>query len=61
MTKQSNKVKRQRQQRKAFDQYSKEASKRYKENQFRITLEDWAFQSGLKYETLRDLAGLNFQ
>ena len=40
--------------------YDKEAAIRTQENQLRSTLESWSVQSGLKYETLRDLIGLNF-
>jgi len=40
--------------------YDKEAAIRTQENQLRSTLESWSVQSGLRYETLRDLIGLNF-
>ena len=40
--------------------YDKEATIRTQENQLRSTLESWSVQSGLRYETLRDLIGLNF-
>ena len=40
--------------------YDKEAAIRTQENQLRLVLESWAVQSGLRYETLKDLIGLNF-
>ena len=40
--------------------YDKEAAIRVQENQLRSVLESWAVQSGLRYETLKDLIGLNF-
>ena len=40
--------------------YDKEAAIRVQENQLRSILESWTVQSGLRYETLKDLIGLNF-
>lgn len=45
-------------QRKRYEIYSREAAKRVQENQLMATLETWSIQSGLKYETLKDLVGL---
>jgi hypothetical protein len=55
-----NKTKRMKQKARMASLYDKEAAIRVQENQLRSILESWAVQSGLKYETLKDLIGLNF-
>jgi len=55
-----NKTKRIKQKARMAAFYDKEAAIRIQENQLRSTLESWSVQSGLRYETLRDLIGLNF-
>lgn len=40
--------------------YFQEAAKRNQENQLRFLIETWAAESGLKYDTLKDLVGLKF-
>ena len=55
-----NKTKRIKQKSRMAAFYDKEAAIRTQENQLRSTLEFWSIQSGLRYETLRDLIGLNF-
>ena len=55
-----NKTKRMKQKARMASFYDKEAAIRTQENQLRSVLESWAVQSGLRYETLKDLIGLNF-
>jgi len=55
-----NKTKRIKQKARMAAFYNKEAAIQTQENQLRSTLESWSVQSGLRYETLRDLIGLNF-
>ena len=55
-----NKTKRIKQKARMVAFYDKEAAIQTQENQLRSTLESWSVQSGLRYETLRDLIGLNF-
>jgi len=55
-----NKTKRIKQKARMAAFYDKEAAIWTQENQLRSTLESWSVQSGLRYETLRDLIGLNF-
>jgi len=55
-----NKTKRMKQKARMASFYDKEAAIRVQENQLRSVLESWAVQSGLHYETLKDLIGLNF-
>jgi hypothetical protein len=55
-----NKAKRIKQKARMASLYDKEAAIRVQENQLRSVLESWAVQSGLRYETLKDLIGLNF-
>jgi hypothetical protein len=55
-----NKTKRIKQKARMASFYDKEAAIRTQENQLRSILESWAVQSGLRYETLKDLIGLNF-
>ena len=55
-----NKTKRIKQKARMASLYDKEAAIRVQENQLRSILEPWAVQSGLRYETLKDLIGLNF-
>lgn len=55
-----NKIKRNKQKAKMAKFYEREAALRTRENQLRSTLESWSIQSGLRYETLKDLIGLNF-
>jgi len=55
-----NKAKRIKQKARMASLYDKEAAIRVQENQLRSILESWAVQSGLRYETLKDLIGLNF-
>lgn len=55
-----NKTKRIKQTARMASLYDKEAAIRVQENQLRSILESWAVQSGLRYETLKDLIGLNF-
>ena len=55
-----NKTKRIKQKARMAAFYDKEAAIQTQENQLRSTLESWSVQSGLRYETLRDLIGLNF-
>ena len=55
-----NKTKRIKQTARIASLYDKEAAIRVQENQLRSILESWAVQSGLRYETLKDLIGLNF-
>ena len=40
--------------------YDKEAAIQTQENQLRSVLKSWAIESGLRYEILKDLIGLNF-
>jgi AraC-like DNA-binding protein len=55
-------VKRARNKRRRQNRKAKEAAQRVRENEINdhLLLELWARQSGLKYETLKDLIGLNF-
>ena len=55
-----NKTKRMKQKARMVSFYDKEAAIRTQKNQLRSVLESWAVQSGLHYETLKDLIGLNF-
>ena len=55
-----NKTKQMKQKARMASFYDKEAAIRTQENQLRLVLESWAVQSGLRYKTLKDLIGLNF-
>ena len=55
-----NKTKRIKQTARMASFYDKEAAIRVQKNQLWSILESWAVQSGLRYETLKDLIGLNF-
>ena len=59
-SKSKNKTKRIKQKARMVSFYDKEATIRTQENQLQSVLESWAVQSGLRYETLKDLIGLNF-
>ena len=59
-SKSENKTKRMKQKARMASFYNKEATIQTQENQLRSVLESWAIESGLRYETLKDLIGLNF-
>ena len=59
-SKSKNKTKRMKQKARMVSFYNKEAAIRTQENQLQSVLESWAIESGLRYETLKDLIGLNF-
>lgn len=55
-----NKRRKMKKQAKEFEEHARTAARRVRENQNNYYLELWATQSGLKFETLRDLMGLEF-
>ena len=59
-SKSKNKTKQMKQKARMASFYNKEATIRTQQNQLRSVLESWTIESGLRYETLRDLIGLNF-
>ena len=55
-----NKQRQMKKQAKEFEEYSQTAARRVCENQNNYYLELWADKSDLKFETLKDLMGLEF-
>ena len=55
-----NKRRQMKKQAKEFEEHSRTAARRVRENQNNYYLELWTDQSGLKVDTLKDLIGLEF-